>query len=366
MPFIFLGEKLMKQYPRLILTIMMALLCIGAASPVAAQETAQVKFGHFVFGSTPVNVYVDDAVFKAENALPYELNPLEISRQALDLAAGVHTFVVVPSGETLKAPLVNPEELTLKAGHRYLLAIMGNVVAHDLHFTLIDETAAIEKMDTNLSAVDIAINNLYGIPAVDFFFEGKLFFENLAYGDYLVLQDPTAGKGSRTTPHGDAATTIFDFPDAVGGPANTLTYFGFVGKFPGTIWTDYSMFYLGSYLGKITTLDGGTISIGDVKPTSIADLGLRYRYTLTLKSDNVVDITLNQTKEGGDAYLRVYNKAGALLGENDELTLDDNAQFIYDAGLKGLALKAGTYTIEAATFLDATPGDFTLSVNAAK
>lgn len=144
-------------------------LCLIVVSPVtAAQETSHVRFAHFVFDAAPVNIFVDEALFTGEDGSAYPLNPLELSRQYLELnAATPHTFAVVPLEKTLDEALFKPAEFMLEAGHNYALAIMGNVAADDLHFILLDETAALAKFDTRVSAVTFVFNNLYGLPAVD-------------------------------------------------------------------------------------------------------------------------------------------------------------------------------------------------------
>lgn len=153
----------------------MAFLCIFVLPPAAvtAQETSQVRFAHFVFNGPQVNIFVDDQVFKGEDGQPYVLNALDISRQYIELTVGEpHSFVVAEAGKTVKDALFEAEAFTLEADHKYALAIMGNVEAKDLHYTLFDETAAIKAKDPTVSAVDFVFNNLYGLPSVDFYWGG--------------------------------------------------------------------------------------------------------------------------------------------------------------------------------------------------
>ena len=84
---------------------------------------------------------------------------------------------------------------------------------------------------------------------------------------------------------------------------------------------------------------------------------------MTLDKPAVLDI-VQSSEEELDASLRIYDSAGNMLYENDELSLTDPEGF-WDAGWNGLALEAGTYILEAATFIDTVVGTFTLSVNAA-
>lgn len=356
------------MFPRWLLIVIIALLCFGVAVPSAAQaDMAQLRVGHFVFGASSVNLYVDGkAVLAALDNLPSVFSPMTLQAAYIDLTAGVHTFAAVPDGGTLKAAIISDKELTLEAGRHYMLTMLGNPAASDLHFMLLDETAAIEKNDITKSAVSVFINNVYGIPAVDFYFAQKPWQENLAYGDYSVWQDPTEGKGSKITAHGDPNSVIFQYDDAVGSPANILAVWVFSGKFPGAYQKDYGDYYDEQYVGKLTITDAGAIAVGDSVPVEFTGIGQRVQYTLTLTKPATLDIsqTAKDVTSGADANVRLYNAAGDMLYLNDELTLDDNAQGIFDAGWKGLKLDAGTYILEAGTFVDAGNGTFTLSVQA--
>ena len=278
-------------------------------------------------------------------------------------SAGAHTFAVSAEGEALDSALVGAQEFTLEAGHRYMLAVMGNVSLNDLHFTLIDETAIIAENDIKLSAVTIIINNLAGIPAMDVTFADKPVITNLAYGNYDIMQDPTEGSHTHIIAHGDPTAVILDVPEAVGSPAHFFAVFVFSGTFSGAIWEGYTALYTGQFEGELTIIDGGPIAVGAALPVEFTDMGQRVQFTLTLDKPAVLDIVQSSAEEL-DASLRIYDSAGNMLYENDELSLTDPAGF-WDAGWNGLSLEAGTYILEAATFIDTVVGTFTLSVSAA-
>ncbi len=346
--------------------IVMAVLCLIVATPAAAQETSHVRFVHYVFNGPQVNVFVDEKVFTGEDAKPYGLNAFELSRPYMDLSADTpHTFAVVEAGKALDKALFKAQEFTLKSGHNYALVIMGNVVAKDLHFMLLDETAALEANDPKVSAVSFVINNLYGLPAVDLYFAGKPMVENLAYGDYFVGLDPTEGVGSKFTAHNDPKTVLFQLDDAIPGPAQTIAFFGLAGNYPGTLWEDYTIPYAGNYIGEPVVRDGGSIKVGDVIKVSLQEAGLRYDYKLVLDKDMVLDISLKGggVDSGSDSYLRIFDAQGKIIAENDDL---DRQKLGTDAGLIGFKLPKGSYVIEAATPFDTFLGDYTLSVNASK
>lgn len=345
----------------------MAFLCIFVLPPAAvtAQETSQVRFAHFVFNGPQVNIFVDDQVFKGEDGKPYVLNAMDLSRQYTELTFGEpHSFVVAEAGKTAVDALFKSESYTFIAGHKYALGIMGNPEAKDLHFIVMDETAALEANDPKLAAVSFLVNNLYGLPAVDLYWADQLMIENIAYGDAVAVQDATAGVGSRLTPHGDPKTVIFEYPDAIPGPPQTIAFFGFAGKFPGTIWEDFGTPYMGNFIGEPVFSDGGTIAIGDEVKVSLSEAGMRYDYKLNLDQDTVLDIMLtgDPANPNNDAFVRVLDSTGKLIVENDDIDHAVNR----DAGLKGLTLSKGSYVIEATSYFDTFTGEYTLSVSASK
>jgi len=347
------------------LFVVIGLLSLMLIPPLTAQdnEPAHIRFGHFVWNEAAVNVYMDDVAFVGDEATPAALPPDTVSRKYADLTAGAHTFTIVPDGEALGSAILGPEEFTLESGHNYLLALMGTLTADDLHLTLIDETVGLENVDFSLSAGTLFINNLYGIPAMDLYFAGKLMVDNLAYGEYVFLQDEPEGSGTLITVHGDPETVIFEYPEAVGSPPDYFAVWSWEGNFPGTLSEDYGGIYDGRYAGGVIVSDAGTIAVGDEVTTNI-DIGHRFQYTLTLPADMTLDILLTEDDETNvaDPAIRVYTEAGKLLGENDELTTADNVDGNWSAGLKGFGLKAGTYIIEAASSADIYPGEYTLSL----
>jgi hypothetical protein len=355
----------MKRYFGLLVVMLLLILIL----PLAAQddEPAQVRFGHLLLEGVAVNIYMDDVAFVGDGDATTVLPPNSVSKQYARLTAGAHTFAVVPDGEALKAAILGPQEYTLEAGHDYLLAILGNIAADDLHLTLIDETVGLEKIDFSKSAGTLFINNLYGVPGMDFYFAGELFFENLAYGDYTFFQDPPEGSGTLITVAGEPETIIFQYDEAVGSPPDFFALWTQAGTFPGTLWEDYSGLYEGRYAGGVIVSDGGTVAVGD-EVTMNLDIGHRIQYLLTLPSDMTLDILLTEDDDTNvaDPAIRVYTDAGELLGENDELTMTDNADGVFNAGLEGLTLEAGTYILEAASAADIYHGEYTLLLFEAK
>jgi hypothetical protein len=343
--------------------LLLLLFAIGLPT-MAQSEGAQLRLGHFVFDGPSVNLYVDDAVVADQNGTAALYYSMTLPSTYRALTAGAHTFALTAEGESLDSAIVSEQEFTLEAEHRYLLALLGNVTTDDLHLALIDETAAIAEQDITRSAVTIMINNLTGIAALDMLFAGQPFLTNLAYGDFAVTQDPTEGSGTLITAHDNPDTVIMEFPEAVGSPAHFFAAFVFSGAYSGTLWDGYTALYTGQYEGELTITDGGVITVGDALPVEFTDMGQRVRFTLVLDAPAVLDI-IQSGEAGFDAFVRLYDAAGNVLRENDELSMDDNADGIFDAGWTGLSLDAGTYVIEAGTYTDTGVGSFTVAVSEA-
>lgn len=343
--------------------LLLFLLMFGVTMTSAQIEGAQLRVGHYVLDAPAVNLYVNGEIAAGADGTPVLYGSMTLPTEYLDLSAGVHTFAVTAEAEPLEPALVAAEEFSLEAGHRYMLAVLGNISADDLHFTLIDETEALAEADINLSAVTIVVNNLTGVQAIDGLFDGDLYFDDLVYGDYFVLQDATEGSGTLIIADSNPEAVVLDFPEAVGSPAHFFAVFVFSGTFSGAQWDGYAGLYTGQFEGELTIVDGGAIAVGEVLPAEITDMGQRVQFTLTLDEPAILDIV--QSGEAGlDAVARIYDPAGNLLYENGELT-EDNAEETFDAGWNGLEFAAGTYIIEAGTFVDIGTGEFTLSVSAA-
>ncbi|MBK9746047.1 MAG: DUF4397 domain-containing protein [Anaerolineae bacterium] len=345
--------------------VLVCLLLFGVSVTTAQSEGAQIRVGHFVFDAPAVNLYVNGELVMGTDDMPLLYGVLTLPTDYLDVAAGTHTFAVTAEDEPLESALVGAQEFTLEAGHRYTLALMGNVSLGDLHFLLLDETAAVAEKDITQSAVTFFINNVTGVSALDFVFAGEPVITNLAYGDYQVMQDPAEGSGSLVTDSADPTAVLLEVPEAVGSPAHFLAVFVFSGTFSGAQWEGYDVLYTGQFEGELTILDGGPIALGETLPVEFTDMGQRMQFTLTLAEPTVVDILESGSVEV-DPFVRIYDAAGSLLYSNDELSMEDNAEGIGDAGCTACELDAGTYIIEAATFIDIGTGEFTLTVSEAE
>ncbi len=106
-----------------------------------------------------------------------------------------------------------------------------------------------------------------------------------------------------------------------------------------------------------TTSEGGLIAIGDTVEGELAQ-GERIRYSLILEGAATMNITLSDAAGEVDTYLRVYDDAGQIVVENDDIESGVQINSI----IEGLELGKGTYVIEVGTFEDRSEGAFTLTV----
>ncbi|NPV66641.1 MAG: hypothetical protein HPY64_05800 [Anaerolineae bacterium] len=116
---------------------------------------------------------------------------------------------------------------------------------------------------------------------------------------------------------------------------------------------------LGAPLAAVQAQGGGNVTCGVEVTGTINNAYPDHSWTLMLKTDETVTITMLQASGDLDPYLKLLSFDGTLLAENDDApNLNYNAQLIQ-------TLSGGRYTIHATRFAEAagaTSGDYTLSV----
>ncbi len=94
-------------------------------------------------------------------------------------------MALVPTGKGLDQALLGPLDVPVAAGHRYTVAMLGQV--GDAHHTplVIDETAAYQAVGaTPTSFGHISINNIKGLPGMDIANGGVVVEQNVPYGGF--------------------------------------------------------------------------------------------------------------------------------------------------------------------------------------
>ncbi len=134
---------------------------------------SRLRLASLVAGGPNTDFYVDGAIARLGSDRRELTNvPAGFIPGFLYLAPGEHSVAIVPSGEALDAALI-ALDLTLEAGHRYTVAVVGQ--ADDDSFTplVIDETAAVQGARTAPQQnIMILVNNLHGADTIDFLEDG--------------------------------------------------------------------------------------------------------------------------------------------------------------------------------------------------
>ncbi|MBN1963082.1 MAG: DUF4397 domain-containing protein [Anaerolineae bacterium] len=349
----------MLRASRLLWVVLVVLAISVGPSCAQEDEGAQVRVLSFPGPTTPaVYLYVDgmglagDGHLLAEGAeddfavfATHTLSPY------FTLPAGTHTFAFargLARGFEGADEASFVEQVMLEAGHRYTVIVFTPPAGTPRDVVVVDETAAVAGVDPETVAVQIVAHTMTDGPSLMLRLDDVVQFENLAYGETATwMLDPTvAGENIQFAASDDPDTVI-------------LTIRGeFVNTMPPGV---YLWFFLGPnpqvlYIGDVSIVDGGPVTAGEALTLAL-NWGERARYTLAL--DEAVDtaILLSAAAAGPfDSYLRLYDEAGNLLAENDDAS-GTNARL-------RLELAAGTYLIEAGTFLDSYPGEYELLVRA--
>jgi len=147
-------------------------------------KQARLRLAYFVFGGPNVDLLVNGAV--AVNGGQAQVNiPGGYVNGYLYLAPGTYRVAVVPSGKGLDQALGGALEAPLVAGHRYTLAMIGQLQDNSVKPLLIDETDAEMKIGAKpTDAVRITVNNLAGVTGLDAEWGGKLISKNIPYGGF--------------------------------------------------------------------------------------------------------------------------------------------------------------------------------------
>ena len=157
----------------------------GLSSGLDNATQARIRAVLSIIGEPNVDVYVNGLPAMNGGKPQQDIGVNQFSGW-LYVAPGTYTVALVPHGETLADALFSPVAVNAVAGHRYTVAVMGQVKDNDVHLLVVDETA-MEK-DAGLNAgehsnmVIVELNNIKGAPAIDELFDGKPGVTNIPYG----------------------------------------------------------------------------------------------------------------------------------------------------------------------------------------
>lgn len=201
-----------------------------ATGTVTNDETqARLRLGHFVYGGPNVALYVDGQV-AVNGGQPQVDIPVGYVSGYLYLEPGSYRVAVVATGEKLAQALIGPLDMSLEAGHRYTLAMMGQIEDENLKPLVVDETEELEKVGATPGSL-IAINNIAGTTTIDFdAYRGGP--HNIPYGGFDIAFD----KGFAITANNDPNAFIEGpHPDDPPPEPGLDVLNGFMGRYPGTM-----------------------------------------------------------------------------------------------------------------------------------
>ncbi len=137
-----------------------------------------------IFNSPSVDVYVNDKVAVNGGRPQTNLDALDTSGY-LSLAPGTYHVALVPTGEGIDKALLGPADVSIAAEHRYTVVAMGQLSDTSHKPLVIDETAAFQAIGASpTDSVQVTVNNLKGVPALDWSLAGSTRVSNVPYGGF--------------------------------------------------------------------------------------------------------------------------------------------------------------------------------------
>ena len=162
---------------------------IEANSPTPNDETqARLRVSQCVPDEPDMDVFMSGKVPVTAD-VPMSLGAGDVSRYEY-LPPGTVRVAVVPSGMGIDKALLAPLDVTLSAGHRYTLVVLGQPDENDHPGLLIDETEAYQKAGAvRSSSRHLTVNNVKGGSALSFLFDGEG-AKDVPYGGYAAAVRP--------------------------------------------------------------------------------------------------------------------------------------------------------------------------------
>lgn len=154
------------------------------------KSMARLRVSNCINAGDSVEVYFDGK--KLDNGgVPIKV-PAPQTSGYWYLPPGKTSLTVAPVGKGSENALIGPLDVSMEAGHRYTIVVLGmrNDPKHDS--LVIDETEAYQKAGvTPTTTGHILVNNVKGSTSIDFIADNDMGNHNVAYGDYQAARIPT-------------------------------------------------------------------------------------------------------------------------------------------------------------------------------
>jgi hypothetical protein len=145
----------------------------------------------------------------------------------LYLEPGTYQVALAPATKGLGQALVAPLDVPMVAGHRYLVAFMGEIADKSLKPLVIDETEVAASVGAKPSdPVTITVNNLAGSTGIDYEWDGKVVNAGIPLGGYGAGITQAGGAHITVTARGPTDAVLID-EDNYSTPGDSV--FGFAG-----------------------------------------------------------------------------------------------------------------------------------------
>jgi Fasciclin domain/Domain of unknown function (DUF4397) len=202
---------------------------------------ARLRVGHFVFGGPNIDVLINGEIAMNPGQAQADI-PAAMVTGYMYLSPGTYSVAIVPTGKSIDEALIGPVDMQLETGHRYTLAMMGQLDDSSVKPLVIDETAVLQESRTDKGQFTLTvINNAAGTTVIDFFKDGGG-PQDVKYGDFATTS--IANGDSRVCNEFaitlDDTTIVSEPMSGKCGPDEPGMDFivAFMGHFPGEDYTD--------------------------------------------------------------------------------------------------------------------------------
>ena len=238
-----------------------------ASTPVMVVDDvtlSRLRLANLVYGSDATDMYVDGQIAVLGDHQRQLTNvPVGFISGFLYVAPGKHSMAVVPTGSGIESAMI-AIDLTLEAGHRYTVGVMGQKDDPTFKPLIIDETAVLAKARTAPEQnIMIAVNNIAGADTFDFLEDG-IGPKAVPYGGFVAAPIKTG--------HVDHLVVLVNGDDIHDNPGNFDEMPGIdfihpnLGHFPGSVDTTIFTSYDSSFMSDLDTVNF-LRRISDYKPT---------------------------------------------------------------------------------------------------
>ncbi len=229
-----------------VILVLYLILSIGLAQTDPAGTVtddatmARLRISNCVFGGPEVDIFLDGEV-AVNNGIPQSNVPTLETWGYQYLAPRTYSVAVAPTGMSLGEALVGPLDVTVEAGHRYTLVVLGQNDEPSHEALVVDETKAYQDIGaTATDAAHITVNNVKGLSGIDIDIGGVVQEHNVPYGDFQAVIWPVGNYNDFFVTVGDALDEVLDGGPGPGFTAPAMDFFDcFGGSYPGTVFEDF-------------------------------------------------------------------------------------------------------------------------------